>query len=423
MKAYEDGDYFGSYVVLDFETTNNQFGNPSYENRLLCAVWYFSDTDKMYYEDSNYKLLLEHLWSAKVLVAHNAKFELKWLYDELGAFLDGIQVFDPMLAQYALDGVERHPVNLGALCRRYNLDDKDPYVDILMKSGVCPSEMPRSLLRLRCIRDVRTTQQLYHILSNKLLEQGLMPMYHTKAEFCKVLADIELNGMHLDKDMVQDIYIEKVNEFEKVEQELAEFTGGINHNSPKQKQEYLYDVLGFKERKNHKGKPMRTSAGGRLTDSATIARLEATTDKQAKYLELLGRHAKLNAELTKALSKFYECSQAGELLYADFNQHVTKTHRLSSSGTKHKVQFQNMQREFKKLFSARTEGWGILEADGAQLEFRVAGFLGCDAAVREAIRAGEDTHQFTADTLTESGQPTDRQGAKAHTFKPLTIAA
>jgi len=43
---------------------------------------------------------------------------------------------------------------------------------------------------------------------------------------------------------------------------------------------------------------------------------------------------------------------------------------------------------------------------------------GCDIAKR-AIIDGLDVHSFTAKVLTDAGQPTDRQTAKSHTFKPL----
>ena len=59
------------------------------------------------------------------------------------------------------------------------------------------------------------------------------------------------------------------------------------------------------------------------------------------------------------------------------------------------------------------------ESDGAQLEFRVAGFMGQDAVAYESIANGEDVHSFTASVLTANGQETNRQDAKAHTFKPL----
>lgn len=53
------------------------------------------------------------------------------------------------------------------------------------------------------------------------------------------------------------------------------------------------------------------------------------------------------------------------------------------------------------------------------MEFRVAGHLGADSRIIKDIRDGVDVHSFTAQTLTDAGQETDRQGAKSHTFKPL----
>jgi DNA polymerase I-like protein with 3'-5' exonuclease and polymerase domains len=106
-------------------------------------------------------------------------------------------------------------------------------------------------------------------------------------------------------------------------------------------------------------------------------------------------------------------------LFGQFNQAITATHRLSSSGTEFKVQFQNMAREFKPLFAARNPGWLVVEVDGAQIEFRVAAFLGQDYTAWKSIVEGEDVHTFTASTLTAAGQTTDRQSAKSHTFKPL----
>jgi DNA polymerase I-like protein with 3'-5' exonuclease and polymerase domains len=95
------------------------------------------------------------------------------------------------------------------------------------------------------------------------------------------------------------------------------------------------------------------------------------------------------------------------------------THRLSSSGLDYKTQLQNLPRGYKPLFKAKKKGWSVAEADGAQLEFRIAAHLGRDTAALADIVAKVDVHAFTARTLSDAGQITDRQGAKEHTFKPL----
>jgi DNA polymerase I-like protein with 3'-5' exonuclease and polymerase domains len=65
----------------------------------------------------------------------------------------------------------------------------------------------------------------------------------------------------------------------------------------------------------------------------------------------------------------------------------------------------------------------LVEVDGAQLEFRVAGQLGGDPRVLADVLSGADVHRYTASVLLhkEEAAVTDKErtAAKAHTFKPL----
>ena len=72
----------------------------------------------------------------------------------------------------------------------------------------------------------------------------------------------------------------------------------------------------------------------------------------------------------------------------------------------------------KKAFVSRFSGGKIMEADFAQLEFRVAAFLAQDELAMEEVRTGFDVHSYTAKVITDAGEPTTRQEAKAHTFAP-----
>jgi len=84
---------------------------------------------------------------------------------------------------------------------------------------------------------------------------------------------------------------------------------------------------------------------------------------------------------------------------------------------------QNMPRggtfPVKKVFISRWEGGHIMEADFAQLEFRVAAFLSQDALAIAEIASGFDVHSYTAKVISDAGQATTRQEAKEHTFAPL----
>ena len=84
---------------------------------------------------------------------------------------------------------------------------------------------------------------------------------------------------------------------------------------------------------------------------------------------------------------------------------------------------QNMPRggtfPVKKVFVSRWEGGKILEADFAQLEFRTAAYLSQDKIAMKEIEDGFDVHSYTASVISDAGQKTTRQEAKAHTFAPL----
>jgi DNA polymerase-1 len=73
----------------------------------------------------------------------------------------------------------------------------------------------------------------------------------------------------------------------------------------------------------------------------------------------------------------------------------------------------------KKVFVSRWNKGQILEADFAQLEFRAAAFLSQDEVAINEVSTGFDVHSYTSKVITDAGQPTSRQDAKAHTFAPL----
>lgn len=411
-----------NYCVLDLETTNKLFGDARIEeNRLLLSVVKASTGPPRYKWGSDFEIggILDYLKQFDFLVGHNIKFDLKWLA-RAGLDLRTVLVYDTLLGEYVLNGNRRVELGLGAVSVRYGGPSKMPYVDLCIKDGICPSELSKDLLLRRCTLDVEQTELVFLKQRQILSERNQLPVQYTRCIMTPVLADIESKGLALDAELVDENYRVVKQEFDELMLRLDLFTGGINPKSPKQVAAFLYDELGFSELHHARSKkPLRTPAGGRLTDAATLLQLKATTAKQRVFLELKGRQARLDADLSKALDKFKACCDNGDYLYANFNQAVTQTHRLSSSGTEYKAQFQNLARKYKPLFRAKKDDWHIGEVDGAQLEFRVAAFLGQDEVANDDILGGADVHSYTASVISAAGQPTTRQEAKEHTFKPL----
>ena len=166
------------------------------------------------------------------------------------------------------------------------------------------------------------------------------------------------------------------------------------------------------------------SANGFGTSKGNLEILErvATSKGMQEASEFLGKLRRLSA-LDSYLTNFVEGISAfvkpDGMLHVRLNQHITATGRFSGSNPN----MQNMPRgntfPVKKVFISRFEGGKVMEADFAQLEFRVAAFLSQDEVAIKEVKEGFDVHSYTAKVITEAGQATSRQVAKTHTFAPL----
>ena len=409
----------GDYVLLDFETTNLDKGSALNEhNSTVLAVWYTSWNKEWHYcFGDEFRIgdqLTSDLEHCDFLIAHNAKFEAQWLV-RCGARLQRLLVYDTLLAEYVIGGNRWQfgALGLDRIAQRRWGEGKSNLVSRLIKSGVCPSDIPQGWLLDYCEQDCKLTLRLFEE-QLKELDDALLGIVYSRCLVTPVLADIETAGLKLDEKKVYARLEELEKEQAQVVRDLNAITGPVNYNSPKQVSALLYDKMGFSELSRH-GKPLRTPAGGRKTDADTILLLKATTKEQKQFVELFGKVKATEHELKMYIRKFADCCKHdGGILYASINQSSTQTHRFSSSGAKYRTQIQNIDRSLKPMFTARNDGWLVAEADGSQLEFRVAGHLGRDRAILEDLLAKRDVHSATAQQL-----GTSRQDAKPFTFKPL----
>jgi DNA polymerase I-like protein with 3'-5' exonuclease and polymerase domains len=135
---------------------------------------------------------------------------------------------------------------------------------------------------------------------------------------------------------------------------------------------------------------------------SNVRRLSAVETYLSSFVEGISTHVKQDGKLHVRLL-----------------QHRTGTGRLSGANPN----MQNMPRggtfPVKRVFKSRWDGGHIMEADFAQLEFRVAAFLSQDRTAIDEVTTGFDVHSYTAKVISDAGQHMSRQEAKAHTFAPL----
>ena len=166
------------------------------------------------------------------------------------------------------------------------------------------------------------------------------------------------------------------------------------------------------------------SANGFSTSKGNLESLEATAKNRgmsdaAAFLADLKRLSAISSYLSSFVEGIANYTKHDGFLHVGLTQHITATGRFSGRNPN----MQNMPRggtfPVKKVFVSRWDGGKIMEADFAQLEFRTAAFLAQDETAMEEIATGFDVHSYTAKVITEAGQQTSRQEAKAHTFAPL----
>jgi len=179
--------------------------------------------------------------------------------------------------------------------------------------------------------------------------------------------------------------------------------GGLKFNAPNAK---WVSNNGFSVNKTNLGTLYTMAKHKKMTSAmnflSDLQRLSALDTYLSSFVEGIQTHIKPDGRLHVRLL-----------------QHRTATGRFSGADPN----MQNMPRggtfPVKKVFVSRWKGGKILEADFAQLEFRAAAFLSQDQTAMKEIDDGFDVHSYTARVISDAGEKTSRQEAKAHTFAPL----
>jgi DNA polymerase I-like protein with 3'-5' exonuclease and polymerase domains len=166
------------------------------------------------------------------------------------------------------------------------------------------------------------------------------------------------------------------------------------------------------------------SANGFATAKENLEILERVAKSKGmtvaeEFLSSVKRLSALDSYLSNFVDGILTFKKLDGMLHVRLNQHITATGRFSGSNPN----MQNMPRggtfPVKRVFVSRFNNGKVMEADFAQLEFRVAAFLSQDPVAMKEVTEGFDVHSYTAKIITDAGQTTSRQEAKAHTFAPL----
>lgn len=374
-------------------------------------AWYVPVTPKTVKE---WKEILEDEKIGKT--GQNLKYDYE-VVAQSGITLKPI-VFDTKIASYLLNpGSRQHSLDALALDElgHYNI----PTVDLMGKGKdqILMSEVPLEKMVPYACEDADIAWQLYEIFKKRINEADLTQVFEElEVPLIKVLADIELAGVKLDKEILQKLQDTVVKRIKLLQKKIWQTAGEeFNINSTLQLREILYEKL-----KLPTVGITKTQSGY----STAAAELDKLRDKH-EIIVWLEDYRELTKLLNTYIKKLPEMiDEKTGRVYALFNQAVTATGRLSSSDPN----LQNIPirtdlgKEIRAAFVAE-RGYLLVKADYAQIELRIAAHISQDEKMLAAFKAGEDIHRSTAAWVhgVELDEVTDkmRRAAKSLNFGVL----
>ena len=341
---------------------------------------------------------------------HNIKYDLIVMSNE-GIALDGVD-FDTMIASYLLNPSSRGH-GLDALTMEYfghkNLTYKEMTGTGSKEIGFDEVEVDRATEY--AAEDSDMTWRLKGKLQPQLKDSTLKLYKEIELPLLEVLAEIELNGVYVDRKHLKELSSKIDKQLLHLEKDIYVLADEeFNINSPKQLSVILFEKL--------KLPVVKKTKTGYSTDVSVLEQL-AVEHKLPEQVLSYRQLAKLKSTYVDALPG--EIFKNTGRVHTSFNQTVAATGRLSSSNPN----LQNipirsdMGKEIRKAFTAEGDNM-LLSADYSQIELRILAHLSKDKALKNAFDKGEDVHARTAaDIFGSSLEQVDensRRMAKAVNF-------
>ena len=341
-------------------------------------------------------------------IGQNIKYDYEVL-TRYGVTLQG-KMFDTMIAHYLIQPELHHNMD-------YMAETLLGYQTIHIEELLGPKGKKQKNMRdlsptdiyEYAAEDADITLRLKNVLEPRLKELGVEELFwNIEMPLVRVLADMELNGVCLDTEALQDtskIFTERMKQYE---QEIYKEAGEeFNISSPKQVGDILFGKLQIMD------KPKKTKTGQYVTSEEVLQSLESKSPIVRNILNYRGMK-KLLSTYIDALPKLIN-PRTGHI-HTSFNQALTATGRLSSSDPN----LQNIPvrtddgKEIRKCFIPE-DGCLFFSADYSQIELRIMAHLSEDENMMEAFREGHDIHRATAAKIwhVDIDKVTDAQRKKA----------
>ena len=401
------------FVSIDTETTSTDAISAE-----LVGLSFSAEESKAFYVPvpANYEEALKVVEIFKPLyesdkimkIGQNIKYDYEVL-TRYGVTIQG-KMFDTMIAHYLIQPELHHNMDyLAETLLGYQTIHIEELLGPKGKKQKNMRDLSPTDIYEYAAEDADITLRLKNVLEPRLKELGVEELFwNIEMPLVRVLADMELNGVCLDTEALQDtskIFTERMKEYE---QEIYKEAGEeFNISSPKQVGDILFGKLQIMD------KPKKTKTGQYVTSEEVLQSLENKSPIVRNILNYRGMK-KLLSTYIDALPKLI--NPRTRHIHTSFNQALTATGRLSSSDPN----LQNIPvrtddgKEIRKCFIPE-EGCLFFSADYSQIELRIMAHLSEDENMMEAFREGHDIHRATAAKIwhEDIDKVTDAQRKKA----------
>jgi DNA polymerase I-like protein with 3'-5' exonuclease and polymerase domains len=381
--------------------------------------------------DDEIEGLMQKIFDTKMIVFHNAKFDMQWLRYHFNFKFTRWR--DTMLEHYLLNENEAH--DLKSLVIKYTkMGEYDKELDTF-KRQYCKTHgillrdfsyeyIPFDTMYPYAGGDADGTMRLFNKFS-PIIDKHFKKLYDTiMRRGTQFLMEIEATGVPFSKSHLEAANVkftkeifdlsEKLYEYDAVNELEKEQGVKFNPNSTVQLRKLFFDKLGLPEGK-------KTDGGVPSTNKEELDRLSKLHSIPALIAEMRSKVKLRSTYITKVLNGMDYDGR----LRAGFHLHTVTSGRLSSSGKLNMQQLPRNDKTVKNCIRPSDLDWVIFSQDLQTAEMYYAAVLSGDQNLARVFREGMDFHSSIAKMtfgltcdISEIGEryPDLRQASKAISF-------
>ncbi len=327
-----------------------------------------------------------------------------------------VNYFDVSLAHYILQPEMRHSLeNLSVTYLNYEMIPNPGTSSSRRGTKIWSAkEVEQDQLTPWACENADIALRLWKPLEEEIKKEDMQGLlYDLELPLVRVLADMELTGVRIDVNALNEAAQNMEKRINTLEREVCEMAGEtFNVGSPSKVGEILFDKLELDP------KAKKTKTGQYSTSEDVLEKLVSKHPIVSKIMEFRALKKLYTTYLTALPAAINP--ETGKV-HTNYNQTVTATGRISSTAPN----LQNIPvrddegREIRRAFIA-DPGHLFLSADYSQIELRLVADFADDETMLDAFKHGDDIHAITAAKIyhktPEEVSDNERRKAKTANF-------